>query len=109
MFLHTRTYICVYIEPTYVCILTRQDALRRWQRNQRPRATYGKLLELFVQAGCVECAEAVCKVLRKSSNERPLNQSTKATDQEIQYFEGTYILCQFDMYQALHMKIVCHY
>ena len=86
-----------YARVTPIRIITRNEALRRWKRNQAPQATYKKLLELFVQAGCVECAEAVCEVLRKScSDERFLStscdQSTEAThDQEAQCLEGTYL------------------
>ena len=43
----------------------RQEALRSWQRNLGLKATYGKLFELFVQAGHSQCAEALCEVLRK--------------------------------------------
>ena len=43
----------------------RRAALRRWQIKQGFRATYGNLLELFVQAGRTECAEVLCEVLRK--------------------------------------------
>ena len=45
--------------------MTRIEALRRWQSKQGIRATYGNLLELFVQAGHTECAEVLCEVLRK--------------------------------------------
>ena len=48
-----------------VCILTiRQEALRRWQKKLGLGATYGNLLEVFVQAGHTECAEALCQVLK---------------------------------------------
>ena len=43
----------------------RREALRRWQSRQANRATYGNLLELFVQAGHTQCAEVLCEVLRK--------------------------------------------
>ena len=43
----------------------RREALRRWQSKQGIRATYGNLLELFVQAGHTQCAEVLCEVLRK--------------------------------------------
>ena len=45
-------------------LLHRQEALRRWQRKLGFRGTYRKLLEVFVQAGHTECAEALCEVLR---------------------------------------------
>ena len=37
------------------------------------RATYGNLLELFVNAGHTQCAEAVCEVLRKKCESRVNN------------------------------------
>ena len=36
-----------------------------WKIKQGPKATYGNLLELCVKAGHMQCAEAVCEVLRK--------------------------------------------
>ena len=39
--------------------------MRRWKNYQGLHATYGNLLELFVNAGHTQCAEAVCEVLRK--------------------------------------------
>ena len=49
----------------YTYVMTRIEALRRWQSKKGIRATYGNLLELFVQAGHTECAEVLCEVLRK--------------------------------------------
>ena len=43
----------------------RRQALMRWKDRQWHHATYGNLLRVFVDAGCGECAEAVCAVLRK--------------------------------------------
>ena len=43
----------------------RRAALTLWQSKQGIRATYGNLLELFVQAGHTQCAEVLCEVLRK--------------------------------------------
>ena len=48
----------------YIC-LNRREALRKWQSKQGIGATYGNLLELFVQAGHTQCAEVLCEVLRK--------------------------------------------
>ena len=45
---------------TYV----RQEALRRWQKKLGLGATYRKLLEVFIQAGHTECAEALCQMLK---------------------------------------------
>ena len=42
----------------------RKEALRRWKSKLGFKATYGKLLELFEQAGHTQCAEALCKVLK---------------------------------------------
>ena len=42
----------------------RKEALRRWQSKLGLEATYGKLLELFEQAGHTQCAEALCEVLK---------------------------------------------
>ena len=42
----------------------RREALRMWQRKLGSSATYGKLLEVFVQAGHTECAEALCEVIK---------------------------------------------
>ena len=47
-----------------VCIYIRQEALRRWQKKLGLGATYGNLLEVFVEAGHTECAEALCQVLK---------------------------------------------
>ena len=60
-------YVQCEILQTYGCIyvMTRIEALRRWQSKQGIRATYGNLLESFVQAGHTECAEVLCEVLRK--------------------------------------------
>ena len=55
-----------------LCI-SRREALRRWQTKQGLRATYGNLLELFVNAGHTQCAEAVCEVLRKKCESRVNN------------------------------------
>ena len=50
--------------------------MRRWQNKLGFKATYGKLLELFEQAGHAQCAEALCQVLKKkcelSNNESHL-------------------------------------
>ena len=45
--------------------ISRREALRIWKSNQGTRATYGNLLELFVNAGHTQCAEALCEILRK--------------------------------------------
>jgi len=50
---------------TIIMIMCRREALRRWKSNQWLGATYGNLLESFVQASHTQCAEAVCEVLRK--------------------------------------------
>ena len=39
--------------------------MRRWKNKKAFKATYGNLLELFVRAGHVMGAEAVCEVLKK--------------------------------------------
>ena len=36
-------------------------------------ATYGKLLEVFVQAGNTECAEALCEVIKKKCEQSKLS------------------------------------
>ena len=42
----------------------RKEALRRWKSKLGFKATYGKLLELFEQAGHTQCAGALCQVLK---------------------------------------------
>jgi hypothetical protein len=49
------------------CCVCRREALRRWKSKQGLRATYGNLLELFVEAGHTQCAEAICEVIRGKS------------------------------------------
>ena len=48
-----------------VVFARRREALRKWQSKQGIGATYGNLLELFVQSGHTQCAEVLCEVLRK--------------------------------------------
>ena len=43
----------------------RRTALAKWKDCQMHHATYGNLLQVFVDAGHTECAEALCAVLRK--------------------------------------------
>lgn len=50
-------------------IITRVEALRRWKSQHAFRATYGKLLQLCVDASHTLCAEAIFEVLRKKSKE----------------------------------------
>ena len=60
-FLLVMDKVCAYVPSlNYV----RQEALRRWQKKLGLGATYRKLLEVFVQAGHTECAEALCQVLK---------------------------------------------
>ena len=49
----------------------RREALRTWQSKQGIGATYGNLLELFVQAGHTQCAEVLCEVLRRKYPLKP--------------------------------------
>ena len=37
----------------------------KWKNSQMRRATYGNLLQVFVDAGHTEGAKALCEVLRK--------------------------------------------
>ena len=46
---------------------TRSEALRMWKTKNGFKATYGNLLELFVEAGHTPCAEVLCELLRKKS------------------------------------------
>lgn len=39
--------------------------MRRWQSRNGLQATYGNLLESFIEAGHTKCAEVICEVLRK--------------------------------------------
>ena len=48
-------------------MITRLEALRTWKTKNSFRATYGNLLELFVEAGHTHCAEVLCDLLRKKS------------------------------------------
>jgi len=47
------------------CLYTRREALRKWRGKLGPDATYGKLLELSLEAEHRECADAVCEALRR--------------------------------------------
>ena len=46
----------------YMC---RREALKIWKSRLGFRATYGKLLEVFVDSGHTSCAEVLCELLRK--------------------------------------------
>ena len=50
-----------------IIVFTRLEALRMWKTKNGFRATYGNLLELFVEAGHTPCAEVLCELLRKKS------------------------------------------
>ena len=53
----------LYYSSTYHFMTDRKEALRRWKSKLGFKATYGKLLESFEQAGHTQCAEALCQVL----------------------------------------------
>ena len=48
-------------------LYARQEVLKVWKRRQ-VQATYGNLLQALVDAGEAQCAETLCKVLRKKCN-----------------------------------------
>lgn len=54
-----------YCDDDSYWVPCRREALWRWQNNQGLHATYGNLLELFVKAGHMQCAKAICVVLKK--------------------------------------------
>ena len=45
--------------------LCRRDVLRMWKGKYGFYATYRHLLQVFVEAGHTECANALCELLKK--------------------------------------------
>jgi len=58
------TSAAAYPYSTYCFLWYRQEALRRWRSRLDTAATYGQLLQLSIDAGHTQCAEAVYEVLK---------------------------------------------
>ena len=50
----------------------RKEALRKWKEESGPGATYGNLLRIFVKARHLDCADALCDMLRKKCEPCPV-------------------------------------
>ena len=50
-----------------VSIHRRRDALSTWKSRLGSQATYRALVEIFVKAGRVDCAEAIVEILKEGA------------------------------------------
>lgn len=46
-------------------LFCRCEVLKMWMSKQGTKATYGNLLELFIEIGQTQCAQTLCDVLKK--------------------------------------------